>query len=31
MHWYREVAKATVLDKPFWMPPRRSATPPEPY
>jgi aminomethyltransferase len=30
MHWYREIAKATVLDKPFWMPPRRSATPPEP-
>jgi aminomethyltransferase len=31
MHWFREVAKATVLDKPFWMPPRRSATPPEPF
>jgi aminomethyltransferase len=31
MHWFREVAKATVLDKPFWWPPRRSATPPEPY
>ena len=31
LHWYREVAKATVVDKPFWFPPRRSATPPEPY
>ena len=31
MHWFREVAKATVLDKPFWMPPRRSATPPAPF
>ena len=31
MHWFREVAKATVVDKPFWMPPRRSATPPAPY
>ena len=31
MHWNREMAKATVVDKPFWFPPRRSATPPEPY
>jgi aminomethyltransferase len=31
LHWNREVAKATVVDKPFWFPPRRSATPPEPY
>jgi aminomethyltransferase len=31
LHWYREVARATVVDKPFWMPPRRSATPPEPF
>ena len=30
-HWYREVAQATVVDKPFWMPPRRSATPPGPF
>ncbi len=31
LHWYREVARATVVDKPFWMPPRRTATPPAPY
>ena len=31
MHWNRDMAKATVVDKPFWFPPRRSATPPEPY
>lgn len=31
LHWNREVAKATVVDKPFWFPPRRSATPPEPF
>ena len=31
MHWSRELAKATVVDKPFWFPPRRSATPPAPY
>ena len=31
MHWNREMAKATVVDKPFWFPPRRSATPPEPF
>jgi aminomethyltransferase len=31
LHWNREVARATVVDKPFWFPPRRSATPPEPF
>jgi aminomethyltransferase len=31
MHWSRAMAKATVMDKPFWFPPRRSATPPEPF
>ena len=31
MHWSRVMAKATVVDKPFWFPPRRSATPPGPY
>ena len=31
MHWSRAMAKATVVDKPFWFPPRRSATPPGPY
>jgi aminomethyltransferase len=31
MHWNREVAKATVVDKPFWFPARRGATPPGPY
>jgi glycine cleavage system T protein (aminomethyltransferase) len=31
MHWKREMAKATVVDKPFWFPPRRGATPPEPF
>ncbi|MDH3372718.1 MAG: aminomethyltransferase family protein [Gammaproteobacteria bacterium] len=31
MHWARAMAKATVFDKPFWFPPRRSATPPGPY
>ena len=31
LHWNREVAKATVVDKPFWFPPRRSATPPQPF
>jgi aminomethyltransferase len=29
MHWSRQMAKATVVDKPFWAPARRSATPPE--
>lgn len=28
MHWSRVMAKAEVVDKPFWFPPRRSATPP---
>ena len=31
MHWSRKMAKATVVDKPFWFPPRRGATPPGPY
>ncbi len=31
MHWNRTMAKATVVDKPFWFPPRRGATPPGPY
>jgi aminomethyltransferase len=31
MHWSRAMAKATVVDKPFWFPPRRSKTPPGPY
>lgn len=31
MHWNRRMARATVVDKPFWFPPRRSATPPGPY
>jgi len=31
MHWNREMAKATVVDKPFWFPPRRGKTPPEPF
>lgn len=31
MHWSRATAKATVVDKPFWFPPRRGATPPGPY
>jgi aminomethyltransferase len=30
MHWSRVMAKATVVDKPFWFPPRRGATPPAP-
>jgi len=30
MHWSRAMAEATVVDKPFWFPPRRSATPPAP-
>ena len=30
MHWNREMAKATVVEKPFWFPPRRGATPPNP-
>ena len=31
MHWNRMMARATVVDKPFWFPPRRSATPPGPF
>ena len=31
MHWSRMMAEATVVDKPFWNPPRRRATPPGPY
>jgi len=28
MHWSRKMAKAEVVDKPFWFPKRRGATPP---
>ena len=31
MHWNRAMCKATVVDKPFWFPPRRSKTPPGPF
>ena len=31
MHWTRVMAEATVVDKPFWFPARRSATPPGPF
>jgi aminomethyltransferase len=31
MHWDRKMAEARVVDKPFWWPPRRGATPPGPY
>lgn len=31
MHWSRAMAEATVVDKPFWDPPRKRATPPEPF
>jgi aminomethyltransferase len=31
MHWNRKMAEALIVDKPFWSPPRRSATPPGPY
>ncbi|MFZ9053246.1 MAG: aminomethyltransferase family protein [Woeseiaceae bacterium] len=31
MHWSKAMAEASVVDKPFWFPPRRSATPPGPY
>jgi len=31
MHWSRVMAKAKVVDKAFWVPPRRSAMPPGPY
>ena len=30
MHWNRAMCEATVVDKPFWFPPRRGVTPPEP-
>ena len=31
MHWSKAVAEAEVVDKPFWDPPRKRATPPGPY
>lgn len=31
MHWSRVMARATVVDKPFWDPTRRRATPPAPF
>ena len=31
MHWNRVMARAEVVDKPFWFPPRRGVTPPGPY
>lgn len=31
MHWSRVMAAATVVDKPFWDPPRKRATPPGPF
>jgi len=31
MHWSRVMAEATVVDQPFWNPPRRRATPPAPF
>ena len=31
MHWSRVMAEARVVDKPFWDPPRKRATPPNPY
>ncbi|NNF49744.1 MAG: aminomethyl transferase family protein [Woeseiaceae bacterium] len=31
MHWSRKMAQATVVDRPFWYPDRRGATPPGPY
>jgi aminomethyltransferase len=31
MHWNRVMAKATVVDKPFWFPARRGMTPPAPF
>jgi aminomethyltransferase len=30
MHWSRVMARATVVDQPFWNPPRKRATPPDP-
>ncbi len=31
MHWSKMMAEATVVDKPFWDPPRKRATPPGPF
>ena len=31
MHWNRVMAKAEVIDKPFWFPERRGKTPPAPF
>ena len=31
MHWSRVMAEAKVVDGPFWDPPRKRATPPEPF
>ena len=31
MHWSRMMAEAVVVDGPFWNPPRKRATPPEPF
>jgi aminomethyltransferase len=31
MHWSKTMAEATVVDKPFWNPPRKRATPPGPF
>jgi len=31
MHWSRVMAKCEVVEKPFWDPPRRRATPPADY
>jgi len=31
LRWHQKVAKCTMQTKPFWMPPRARATPPEAY
>ncbi|MEJ2297804.1 MAG: aminomethyltransferase family protein [Woeseiaceae bacterium] len=31
MHWSRKMARAVVVDQPFWLPERRRATPPGPF
>ena len=31
MHWSRVMARAEIIDRPFWSPPRRSVTPPQPF
>lgn len=31
MHWTRMMARAEIVDKPFWAPSRRGLTPPAPY